>query len=171
MNTRHDSAAATSTSALPAGLLVGVLVAILFLSLFALEISHGYFRENGQVAKSLFFFPPTVLLIWGMLKRRRWALLAARCAALLGSGWFYLWAVIAVVGQYQDEHGPVWIWLMGVSAILGSVLLAAFFGLGRATVAKHYGLVCPLCGQRISGLKAYFARQPRCRACAKGEET
>ncbi len=169
MNTRHDSAATTSTARLPAGLLVGVLTAILFLSLFTLEISHGYFRENGQVAKSLFFFPPTALLIWGMLARRRWALLAARCAALLGSAWFYLWAVIAVVGQYQDEHGPVWIWLMCVSAILGSVLLAAFFGLGRATVAKHYGLVCPRCGQRMGGLRAYFARQARCKACAKGE--
>jgi hypothetical protein len=150
---------------LPASTLIGVSVAILFLALFALEISHGLFRENGKIARSLFAFPPLLAVFWGMLARRRWALLVARILAFLGALWFFMWTAIAIVVQYHDQYGPVWIWLTCVSLGLGGVLTAGFLGLGRSSTRRHYGLVCPQCETSVKGLRSYFSRQVHCAKC------
>lgn len=153
---------------LPTSLLIGLGATIIFLALFALEISHGMIRENGTLAKSLFAFPPTLLLFWGMLTRQRWALLGARVAAFLGALWFFGWALAAAILRPVDQYGPVWVWIMGVSLVLGSILVAGFLGLGRASTRQHYGLTCPRCQQAYRGVKVYFSKDHSCASCGHG---
>ncbi|MBX7246008.1 MAG: hypothetical protein K1X53_10955 [Candidatus Sumerlaeaceae bacterium] len=129
-----------SRGSLPASTVLGVLIAILFLSLFALEISHGIFREGGKWAKSLVAFPITVVLLYGMLSRKPWAWWAFRALSLAGAGWFLFIASLAAVSRPHDKHGAVWIWLLCVSLTLAALLLTAFIGLGRDSSRRHYGI-------------------------------
>lgn len=155
------------TNSIPAALLVGLAAAILFMALFALEISDGLIRKNGTIAKSLFVFPLVLALFWGMLTHRRWALWFARLMAILGSLWFYGWGIAAAVIRPTDSYGPVWIWILTVSAILGSVTLAAYFALGRSAVKRHYAMVCPKCQSAAAGATAYFSAELTCRKCGE----
>ncbi len=124
------------SSQLPGPLIVAILVGILFLALFALEISHGLIREHGKLAKSLFAFPPVLALVWGLMTGKRWARVAARWAAGLGAAWFYFIAGLALVERPRDQFGPVWIWLLCVSLLLGSLLVLACWALGTASARQ-----------------------------------
>jgi hypothetical protein len=164
----ESSQAATSSASsasLPAAAVAGIAVAILFLGLFALEISHGLFRQDGKLAKSLLAFPPVLLLLCGLLARRRWALFGARALALLGAGWFVFIAGYAAILRPHDRHGAVWIWILCVSLVLGAVLLTGFVGLGRPSTRRHYGLICPRCQRETRGLRPYFSAPVHCRGC------
>jgi hypothetical protein len=145
--------------------LAAVGVAILFLALFALEISDGIMLHDGELAKSMWFFPPVLALFWGMLTRRRWALFAAWWLAFLATLWFAFIGVFACVAQPVDAQGRVWIWIACVSAVLGTLVGIGFVGLGRPSARRHYGLTCPRCPGGATGLRACFTRQVRCTGC------
>lgn len=160
-----SATASSQTNAIPTPLLGGLLAVMLFMALLALEISAGLVRENRTIANSLFVFPAVLTLFWGLLTRRRWALWFARLAAVLGSLWFCGWAIAAAVIRPTDTYGPVWIWILGVSIVLGSITLASYFALGRVSVKRHYAMHCPHCQSAAAGATAYFSRDLSCQTC------
>ena len=109
-------------------MLGALVVNALFLGLFALEISTGLARQGGVVAKSLFFFPPGLLLFWGLLTRRRLAWRLARWGSLVFALLFFGVAGAVCVYRPTDPRGPVWIWIACVSVVLGSIVFAGGFG-------------------------------------------
>lgn len=155
------------TVKLPGGVVVAAFIGILFLALFTLEIRDEVVNKGSPFARSLYFFPLVVGLLWGLLTHRRWALLAARGLALLASLWFGFIAAYACIDRPVDARGRVWIWLAVVSLVLGSLVATAFFGLGRPSCRRHYGLACPGCRAGTRGLRAYLRSSLTCDRCGK----
>jgi hypothetical protein len=129
---------------IPASVLAALIVNAVFLALFALEISTGLARQGGVVAKSLFFFPPGVLLFWGLLGGRRWAWHLGRWSSLAFALLFLGVACAVCAFRPTDAHGPVWVWIACVSAVLGSVLfVGGFCALGRSSARRYFCQVHP----------------------------
>jgi hypothetical protein len=159
------SAGGSDNRRMPRSVLVAASVVILFLALLALEISVGWVRHGGAIARSLFVFPLVLVLLWGILTHRRWAWLAARGSALLCALIFSGVGVLACILQPGDQYGAVWVWIATVSFVLASILSAGFFALGLRSAKAHYRLDCPECRRGISGLRGYFAPRATCRGC------
>ncbi len=126
----------------PASVLGAVLVNALFLALFALEISDTVARRGGIVAKSWFFFPPALILFWGLVAGRRWAWHLVRWGSLGFALLYFGVSIVACVLQPMDQQGPLWIWIASVGVVLGSLLLiGGFYALGLPSARRHFGVV------------------------------
>jgi hypothetical protein len=126
------------SSRTPRSLIVAALIITLFMSLFVLEITDPIVFHR-QMARSVFFFPPAALLLWGVLMRRRWAWYAARVAMLVGifafgaTGIAAAWFFPAI--KPRDQHG-----IIVVSIILCTLLALAFTALGRPSTRQLFQL-------------------------------
>lgn len=133
--------------AMPAGVLAAVAVTILFVALLALEISDGLVRRGALHLVSSLCFPPALLLLCGLLLRRRWAWLTARGAAVLFALWFLGLSVAVCFAELRTEQGPVpWqarVWMVAVGLVLAGLLAAGFLALGRPPARRYFGLKCP----------------------------
>jgi hypothetical protein len=121
---------------LPASVLGAVLINALFLGFFALETSSGLAREGGTIARSLFFFPPALLLFWGLVAGRRWAWHAARWSGLLFALAYLGISAVVCLLQPADQDGPVWIWIAAVGVVLGS--FGGFHALARPSARRYF---------------------------------
>jgi hypothetical protein len=130
------------TRRIPGSLALALMTNALFLALFALEISHGLVREDGVIAKSLAFFPPALLIYAGMLKGRRWSWHAGRWSSLLFAILYLGVAATAAIVQPVDaEGGPIWLFLVLVSATLGGALwYGGFHALGRPSARLYFNI-------------------------------
>jgi hypothetical protein len=127
---------------IPASVLGAIVVNALFLGLFALEISTGVAREGGVVARSLFLFPPALVLFWGLLTGRRWAWRVARWGSLGFALLYFGVSILVCVLRPSDQHGPVWVWIASVGVVLGMLLLVGgFHALGRPSARRHFGVM------------------------------
>lgn len=125
----------------PASVLGAALVNALFLALFALEISDTVVRRDGGVAKSLFFFPPALVLFWGLVTGRRWAWHGVRWGSLGFALLYFGVSAVACVLQPADRQGPVWVWIASVGVVLGSLLfVGGFYALGRPSARQYFGI-------------------------------
>ncbi|MBW8863899.1 MAG: hypothetical protein JF609_03060 [Verrucomicrobia bacterium] len=119
----------------PASVALIALVVILFLSLFALEITDSIVFHH-QVARSVFLFPPAAGLLWGVLNRRRWAWFLARILTLAGVLIFGATNLLALLSPHmkpRDLHG-----ILVISTLLCLILIATFLALGRPGTKNHY---------------------------------
>lgn len=136
MNTHPDTPART-----PRSVIAAALVITLFMSLFVLEITDSIVFHR-QVARSVFCFPPTAVLLWGVLMRRRWAWYAARLAMLLGifafgaTGIAAAWFFPAI--KPRDQQG-----IIVISLILCTLLTLAFAALGRRSARELFNVEKP----------------------------
>jgi hypothetical protein len=116
------------------------LVNALFLGLLALEVSDGVSRR-GAIALSLFFFPPALVLFWGLVAGRRWAWRVVRWGSLLFALLYLGVSAVVCVTRPTDPHGPLWVWIAAVGVALGGLLLVGgFYALGRPTARRHFGM-------------------------------
>jgi hypothetical protein len=133
--------------AMPAGVLAAVAVNTLFVALLALEIGDGLTRRGALHPVSSFCFPPALLLLGGLLSRRRWAWLTARGAAVVFALWFLGLSVAVCFAEPRTEQGPIpWqarVWMVGVGLVLAGLLAAGFLALGRPPARRYFGLGCP----------------------------
>lgn len=121
---------------MPASVAIAAAVLILFLALFALEVSDSWVAD-GSLARSAFFFPPTVVLFCGLLTRRLWAWWSIRVLTLLGTMWFAFWVVVSAVGWFGGE-AMLRVWIGGVSLWLGGSLVVCFQMLGRPAARGYF---------------------------------
>jgi hypothetical protein len=119
----------------PASVILTGLVIVLFLSLFTLEITDSVVFHH-QTARSAFLLPPAAGLLWGVLKRQRWAWYLARLLTLAGTVIFATTGVLALLAPHikpRDLHG-----IVTISTVLCLVLVATFIVLGRSSTKNHY---------------------------------
>lgn len=130
-------ASAGSRAALPRSVLFVALVIIAFAGLLALEISDSFVRHDGQIARSLFVLPVVLVLLRGLLTRRRWAWYAIRVVAFLA-------AVL-----YAGSSAGVWIfssqlqvglrvWISGVGLGLFALVVSAYTAMGRRPARDYF---------------------------------
>jgi hypothetical protein len=117
------------------------LVVIVFIGLFTLEISDSLVRHHGQIARSIFFLPVALLLLWGILKRRHWAWVITRVLSALASV-LYGSVAIAVWIFFGHLQAGLKVWLSVVSVGLLALALSAFLSLGR-TKARAWFQISP----------------------------
>ena len=128
----------SNTPTPPRSLIAAALVIVLFMSFFVLEITDSFIHHR-QVARSAFFFPPTAILLWGVLTRRRWAWFVARGAMVAGvlafgtTGIFA--AFFATSLKPRDQNG-----IIGVSIFLCTLVVLGFVALGRPATRRLFGI-------------------------------
>ncbi|MEP6670116.1 MAG: hypothetical protein ABJF10_13230 [Chthoniobacter sp.] len=133
----HPITPAPAVAALPRSILFVALILIAFIGLLTLETSDSLVRHNGQIARSLFVLPVVILLLRGVLTRRRWAWRTTRILALLAAAlyavpsigvWFFFLKI--QIGQR--------LWLSGVGATLISLAISAYLALGRRPARAYF---------------------------------
>src|SRR5262249_39135346 len=124
---------------IPASVMIALAVNGFFLALLALEVSDSLVRRGGAMALSLFFFPPALVLFWGLLTSRRWAWVTARGVALVFTLVYLGVTMMVCIAQPRDGHGRVWVWIATVGLALASILAGSFFALGRPSARRFYG--------------------------------
>jgi hypothetical protein len=122
--------AAPRRTTLPISVLIVAIINIAFIGLLALESSDSYFVRGGRIARSLYVLPVAILLLYGVLNRRRWAWWATRAVAALGAA-IYAGAAVGVWVFSSHLQLGLRVWISTVSASLFMLVLSAFFALGR----------------------------------------
>jgi hypothetical protein len=133
---------------LPSAVRMAVTADILFLALFALEVSDGLVRRGGAIHPlSAALLVPTLLLLGGLLSARRWAWWIARGVAAVAALWFLAFLAVIPFAELRAEQGPVpWygrIWMIGVSLVLAGILTSGYRSLGSRTARDYFGFGQP----------------------------
>ncbi|MDR3401290.1 MAG: hypothetical protein P4L99_02235 [Chthoniobacter sp.] len=123
----------------PHSVLFVALIIIAFIGLLTLEISDSFVRHNGQIARSLFVLPVVVLLLRGVLTRRRWAWHTTRILALVAAI-FYAIPSIGVWFFFAHLQTGVRIWISAVGAVLITLAISAHLALGRRPTRAYFRL-------------------------------
>jgi hypothetical protein len=126
-----------NAAALPRSVLLVALIIIAFIGLFTLEISDSYFKHDGQIARSLFVLPVAILLLHGILTRRRWAWWSTRVLGLLGAG-IYTFASVGVWIFFGRLPVGVRFWISIVGMTLCALILLAYLALGRRPARAYF---------------------------------
>jgi hypothetical protein len=126
-----------SAAKMPSSVLFVALAVILFIGLFTLEISDSLVRHHGQIARSIVFLPVALLLLWGILKRHRWAWTTTRVLSALASV-FYGGVGIAVWIFFSHLQTGLKVWLSTVSGGLLALTLTAFLSLGHTKAGAYF---------------------------------
>ncbi len=134
---------------MPAPVRAAVLGNLLFLGLFALEISDGLVRRGGVVhTMSSTLFPLALVLYCGLLLAQRWAWWTCRGLTAICAIWFLAFIAIIPFAYLQAGGEPTpWygrIYMMAVSLTLASIMAYVFTALGRPEAKKYFGLLSPL---------------------------
>jgi hypothetical protein len=133
---------------MPSAVRMAVTVDVVFLALFALEVSDGLVRRGGAIhSLSAALFARTLLLLGGLLSARRWAWWIARGVAAVAALWFLAFMALIPFAELRAEHGPVpWygrVWMIGVSLVLAGILTGGYRSLGSRTARDYFGFRQP----------------------------
>lgn len=121
----------------PRSVTAAAIIVVLFMCFFVLEITDSIVNHRA-VARSVFFFPPTAVLLWGVLTRRRWAWHVARGATFAGVLVYGSVALFACFAANLDPANRRGIFL--VSCFLALLVALAFTALGRPSARRHFGI-------------------------------
>jgi len=123
--------------ALPRTILFVALILIAFIGLLTLEISDSFVRHNGQIARSLFVLPVVILLLRGVLTRRRWAWRTTRILALVAALLYAVPSISVWLFFPQIQTGQR-IWISAVGAGLIVLAITAWLALGRRPARAYF---------------------------------
>jgi len=136
-NATGDASFALEARTPPRSVLFVAVILVAFVGLLCLEVSDSFFRHDGQIARSLFVLPVVVLLLWGLVSRRRWAWLITRVVALLAAALYVATIAVVWIAFAQMQTGAR-IGISVVSAILGGLVLLAYLALGSGPARAYF---------------------------------
>ena len=133
-------------SGMPSGVRAAVAANVLVLAFLALELSDRSIRRDGKLFYwSTFLLPLALALFYGLLAARPWAWWTSRGAAAFGVLWFLGFLTLIPFADLQTEGVPVpWhgrVYMAGVSVAFTSIMVGAFWSLGRPESRNYFGLV------------------------------
>lgn len=130
---------------MPSPVRMAVIGNVLFLSFCALEFSDGLVRQDGRVFywTSVLFLPAFVIL-YGLVRARRWAWWVTRVLTALCAIWFFGFAIVLPFADVRGNGVPVppWgrAWMIGVTLVFLAVAVYVFRVLGYAQSRSYFGV-------------------------------